>query len=101
LHDRHKLNIFYQELHRRVLDFDHSVKCGLKMVVIRQTLSQIRSLLVRTIRTMMHERDSVHVLRPDDRPELDGGDDDDMEILVVEHLGIGKLVNYYTNDTVA
>ena len=72
----------------------HLVKCGLKMVVIRQTLSRILTLLARTTRTMMYGRDLVHALRPDDIPGLDGeddDDDDDMEILVVEHLGIEKL----------
>ena len=70
----------------------HLVKCGLKMVVIRQTLSRILTLLARTTRTMMYGRDLVHALRPDDIPGLDGEDDDgDMEILVVEHLGIEKL----------
>ena len=62
------------------------------MVVIRQTLSRILTLLARTTRTMMYGRDLVHALRPDDIPGLDGeDDDDDMEILVVEHLGIEKL----------
>lgn len=70
----------------------HLVKCGLKMVVIRQTLSRILTLLARTTRTMMYGRDLVHALRPDDIPGLDGEDGDgDMEILVVEHLGIEKL----------
>ena len=65
------------------------------MVVIRRTLIRIqtRTLWVTTIQRTMHGRDSIHVLRPDDKlGRTDGGGGDDgTEILVEVHLRIEKL----------
>ena len=64
------------------------------MVAIRRTLirNQTRTLWVRTTQRTMHGRDSIHVLRPDDKlGRTDGGGDDGTEILVEVHLGIEKL----------